>query len=135
MKQLRNQDDYWKPCRPGTIFRATDSKFRRQRRKFAIQLAMGGVLAVTGITSLLFVAFQRKRGPALAENEPIKIPVNEIKLTCEDIVRLTPQYVKAVKLVAEDRNDDQKLLIADFDQHLQVCPNCPKKVLRAVSEA
>ena len=133
MRNLRNQDDYWKPCRPGTIYRVTDSKHRRQRRKFAIQMAMGGVVAAAGVFSAMFIALQRKNTGLIkvAENKSIPKP---IKLTCKDIYQLTDVYVKAIRQDVEICSEEEIKLISDFDEHLAYCDNCANKVLKALNQ-
>jgi hypothetical protein len=154
MKQLRNQSDYWKPCRPGTILKVTDSKFERHRRRFLIQIAMAGVLAFFGLFSSVFLLIHRRtRALALNEtSEPVRepklqpvaanksiedepLPADSIRLTCREIKQQLPQYVVAVRTGSDSRSLDQRELIRKFEQHLSVCPYCPMIVLKAVRSA
>ncbi len=138
MRNLRNQNDYWKQCRPGSIFGVTDSKFRRERRKFAVRVAMGGVVAVVTAFSSLFLLSDRKgktdfEVADLSTTKPHPRHSRPKRLSCALVVDLMPQYIKAIRKESELRDDKEKELVAGYDQHLQYCVKCRPKVLAAVN--
>lgn len=142
MKNFPKPNDYWKPCRPGTIMKVSDSKFKRQRRRLLVQSAMAGVVAGTGILATLFAVLQRSNG-TIAKNEPTESGQDKfvetkymmpIALTCKDIEEQISDYVEAVRTEDSRRTDGQHELIADFAQHLKVCSACRIFVLDAVND-
>lgn len=141
MRNLRNQDDYWKPCRPGTLFGASHHQNREQRRKFAVQIAMGAVVAIAAVFSTWFILSRKKNRELelLADNEGVsetkKLNLAATELTCRQVVDRIPEYVKAVRKESEERNVDEMQIVVDFDQHLQVCESCRPKVLAAINQA
>ena len=151
MRNLRQQDDYWKPCRPGTILGVSDTKFRRARRKFLVRLTMGGVVTLTGLASGLFALQHRKNVNAIAKKADSKdadaaMALSKtsnsegrdgtdnklIVLDCRDISELVGSYVVAMRIDENKRTTDQANMIDCFSQHLEMCQGCTKMVENAM---
>lgn len=135
MKNFHKQQDYWKPCRPGTIREVSDSKFVRERRKFIVRTAMGSVVAGLGLFVGVFaINHDRRRSEALvklSENNSSKVleaSVTQIRLSCNDIMESLGDYVVAVKTESKEQTLDQRVLISNFKQHMAVCPLCDEIV-------
>ena len=133
MRKLRNQEGYWKQCRPGTILGVSDSKFKRQRRRFLIQSAMTGTLASLALFSGLFFLHHRK-----SEGEPLAATgdnsfgpsdskerkLARVKLTCKDVAQQMDAFLIAYRLDANERTVMQSELIVDVENHIQSCKSC-----------
>ena len=133
MSDFRNQEDYWKPCQPGSIFGASKNKKNRQRRHFLVQLAMGSVVAATGALSAVFIATQKNR---VAQGGEDLTPMNKEAddLVCSVVQNLTPRYVQAIRQADTSRSSEDKELIVQFDKHLRKCSKCAVAVLKAVNQ-
>lgn len=134
MKNLRKQSGYWKPCREGTILSVVDSKSRKNRRKFLVQIAMAGSLAATGLFSAFFLVMHHKNrqiadggldamdldGPG---NNEISVPTLE---ECRETIELLSDYTLAFRLEQDNRSRSQLELIRKVDLHLKNCEGCTK---------
>lgn len=138
MKNSDKQTDYWKPCRPGTIRKVSDSSFSRSRRKFILQATMGGIVAGLGVFSSMFIMNHHKRRleQSLAADENssnARTTVTQIRLSCSDIIEQMDEFVLISKIAPPQLSPDQKLLKAEFNQHLTVCDTCVHLVEEALN--
>lgn len=139
MKNFDKQTDYWKPCRPGTIRGISDSNFTRDRRKFIVRAAMGSVVVGIGMFTGMFTMNHRSRRSdellVSSENptETQYTAVKQIRLTCSDIVDNMVDYVLITHIEPTQLSHDQKLLKAEFSQHLAVCQKCVQLVDEALN--
>lgn len=136
MKHLRKQDDvdYWKPCRPGAIINVSDSKFERQRRRYFIQSSMAVVIGGIGLLSGVFAWKQRSGDGAVVSENNVASEISLAKLNCDQVHRQLPSYVAAYQLDADQRDEEQQSLIAQFEAHLSYCDACPGKVADALRQ-
>ena len=136
MKNFHKQSDYWRPCRPGTIRSISDSKFRRDRRRFLIQATMGSMVTGLGLYAGWYSLNHRvKRRTELADliDPDQKVDVTQILFTCSDIMDRMDEYLQVVDLPENELSVDQKVLLSGFDQHLRVCKLCSTMVDEATN--
>ncbi len=141
MSKFDQQKDYWRPCRPGTILKAVDSKLQRERRRFLIRSAMGVVVGGAGIFSAIFISTNSSRrrfaslenedrfdlamsGKPADENPLVAQTIEPKKFTCNDIKLNLDEFLVAFRLPADQRSEKQSGLLVYFDQHLEVCQKC-----------
>ena len=149
MSNFDKQKDYWKPCRPGTILKAVDSKLQRERRRFLIRSAMGVVVGGAGIFSAIFISTNNsRRRLATRDDEDIfdlamnRKPADEDSLVaqsnerkefnCQDIKSNLEDYLVALRLQVDQRSTKQSGLVVNFNKHLGVCGKCESLVSAAL---
>ncbi len=140
MNNIRLHDENWKPCRPGTILGVSDSKFRRQRRRFLVQSIMSSVVAAFGLFSAIFVVVHRRKPGTdlpsfgLVDANPVQHRSHaRVALTCEDIERQMDNYLVAVRSKSDQLTLMQKGLLQDVELHIKICPDCRAKVKEAIA--
>ena len=127
MKNFHKQNDYWRPCRPGTIRNVSDSKFRRDRRRLIIQAAMGSVVAGLGLyTGWFAINHHGRRRSEVADlmDHDQKVDVTQILFTCSDVMDNMDEYLTIVDVMENQLTVNQKVLLNNVNQHLKVCDLC-----------
>jgi hypothetical protein len=150
MRNFDKQKDYWKPCRPGTILKAVDSKLQRDRRRFLIRAAMGAVVGGVGVFSAFFISTNnsRRRLASRKNEESSGLAITDIRgqentrlaqlnvptqFTCNDIKSNLDEFLVAYRLPGDQRSEEQIGLLLDFDMHLKICDKCLPLVNDALS--
>ncbi len=140
MSHLDKQKDYWKPCRPGTILGASDTRFQQDRRKFLIRSTMGAVVGSMGLFSAIFVTTHgRRRETEISQPLDTQLPTNANTLvrslpqapsgnitaiSCSQIHAGLDDYAAARQQIENGRSDAQRELVRQFDAHLKICHSC-----------
>ena len=143
MTNFHKQKDYWEPCRPGTILGATVSKHQRERRRFLVSIAMGGVAtgigAVAASMSIFNSGFQKmadnSRNGVGAEANYATLPVADQPFICRDVVNNMAVYIAATRLKKNQQNELQQMIVLKVEEHLNLCKHCVAAVKTASRDA